>query len=222
MEKRIAKSFRILTNVTGLDEVLQRRLTADERQDCTPIQGALTRKSQEYPERMCRSILLYLREFAGKLQPMRFCYIHEVLAVQTPTEDLSQWDEIVFEVNKSFENTSRRPYYIVTSSGSGVKIQDLFRLDANKIQAVMAPTTRRVPANIEDYGTRGAFLLFNDDSRSVEMEDLTELRLSKQRFSKPVRLAIFAYGFRRGLPEPTSPEQSKAPTMVPNLPIRTY
>ena len=216
--KRVAKPFRILTNFTGLDEVLQRRLTADERQECTPIEGALTRKSQEYPEKMCRSILLHLREFAGKLQPSRFCYINEVLAVQAPTEDLSQWDEIVSEVNKSFENTSRRPYYIVTSSDIGVKIQDLFRLDANKIQAVMAPTTRRVPANIEDYSTRAAFLLFNDDSRSVEMEDLTELRFPKQRFSKPVRLGIFAYGFRRGLPEPVSSEQSRAPTMVPNLP----
>ena len=214
----IAKPFRILTNFTGLDEILQHRLTAEQRQACTPIQGALTRRSQEYPEMMCRSILLHLREFASRLQPTRFCYINEVLPVQTPTEDLSQWDEIVLEVNKSFENTSRRPYYIVTSSDIGAKIQDLFRLDANKIQAVMAPTTRRVPSNIEDYSTRAAFLLFNDDSRSVEMEDLTELRFPKQRFSKPVRLAIFAYGFRRGLPEPVSPEQSKAPTMVPNLP----
>ena len=216
--ERIAKPFRILTNFTGLDEVLQHRLTVEEKQSCTPIQGALTKKSQEYPEMMCRSILLHLREFANRLQPTRFCYINEVLPVQVPTEDLSQWDEVVEEVSKSFENTSRRPYYIVISSEMGGKIQDLFRLNATKIQAVLAPTTRRVPSDMENFSTRAAFLQFNDESRAVEMEDLTELRFPKQRFAKPVRLAIFAYGFRRELQAPPQRQEGRSPTMVPNLP----
>ena len=216
--ERIAKPFRILTNFTGLDEVLQQRLTVEEKQSCTPIQGARTKKSQEYPEMMRRSILLHLREFANRLQPTRFCYINEVLPVQVPTEDLSQWDEVVEEVSKSFENTSRRPYYIVTSSEIGGKIQDLFRLNATKIQAVMAPTTRRVPSDLENFSTRAAFLQFNDESRAVEMEDLTELRFPKQRFSKPVRLAIFAYGFRRELQAPPQGQEGRSPAMVPNLP----
>ena len=216
--ERIAKPFKILTNFEGLDEVLHRRLTSDERRGCTPIQGALTSKSQEYPEMMCRSILLHLREFVARLQPSRFCYINEVMAVQTPTSDLTQWDEVVNQVTTSFENTSRRPFYIVASSEIGKQIQDLFRLDATKIQAVMSPTTRRAPSNVEDYTTRAAFLLYNDETRVVEMEDITEVRFPKQRFNKPVRLAIFAYGFRRDLPQPAAADQGKVPTMVPNLP----
>ena len=97
--------------------------------------------------------------------------------MQTPTADLAQWDEIISEVNNSFENTSRRP-----CSEIGNRIQDLFRLDATKIQAVMSPTTRRAPANVEDYTTRAAFLLHIDGTRVVEMEDITEIRFPKQRF----------------------------------------
>lgn len=140
------------------------------------------------------------------------------MAVQTPTSDLTQWDEVVNQVTTSFENTSRRPFYIVASSEIGKQIQDLFRLDATKIQAVMSPTTRRAPSNVEDYTTRAAFLLYNDETRVVEMEDITEVRFPKQRFNKPVRLAIFAYGFRRDLPQPAEADQGKVPTMVPNLP----
>ena len=214
----VIKTFRIMTNLPGLDEVLQRRLSQQQRALCTPIQGSATRKSQEYPEEMCREILLHLRQHVAQMQPSRFCVPHQALAVQMPTEDLAQWDDVVSYVETSFERTNKRPYYIPVENALGKKIQDLFRIDAIRIQVVSSPTTRRIPSNVDEYYTRAAFLHYNDDSRAVEVEDLGDLQYPRQRFSKPVRFAVFAYGHRRNVPEASAAKSSTlSPTTVPNL-----
>ena len=210
----IIKPFKIMTDFPGLRDVLERRLTPEERSNCTPIEGSLTSGSQAYPEQMCRAILGHLRECVKTQQPARFCLYSQVLPVQLPTDDLSQWDEIVEHVAKTFERSSRRPFIMQPESELGRKIQDLFRIDAIKIQAVSAPTTRRIPSNVDEYYTRAAFLFYNDETKAVEVEDLGDLQFPRQRFSKPVR-----YGHRRLQPEPSaSTTQSRTPTMVLNLP----
>ena len=154
--KLVIKPLRIVTNFPGLDEVLQRRLSQAEKVSCQPIEGSATKKSQEYPERMCRALLQHLRDHLAESYPSRFCF-YAVWAVQMPTQDLGQWDEVVDSVDKSFENTSKRPYYIDINTYLGRKIQDLFRIDAIKIQVVSSPTTRRIPSNVDEYYTRAAF-----------------------------------------------------------------
>lgn len=67
--------------------------------------------------------------------------------------------------------------------------------------------------------TRAAFLVFNDDTRAVEVEDLGDLQYPRQRFDRPVRYAVFAYGHRRDLPQqPETSSPATTPTMVPSLP----
>ena len=208
----IIKPFKIMTDFPGLRDVLERRLTPEERSNCAPIEGSLTSGSQAYPEQMCRTILGHLREYVKTQQPARFCFYSQVLPVQLPTDDLSQWDEIVEHMAKTFERSNRRPFTMQLDSELGRKIQDLFRIDAIKIQAVSGPTTRRIPSNVDEYYTRAAFFFYNDETKAVEVEDLGDLQFPRQRFSKPVRYAIFE-------PEPSaSTTQSRTPTMVPNLP----
>ena len=56
----------------------------------------------------------------------------------------------------------------------------------------------------------------------MEVEDLDQVRFPRQRFDKPVRLAVFAYGHRRPLDlervDPSSQPSTSTPTVVPNLP----
>ena len=215
----VIKTFRLLTNLPDLDQKLQRRLSPEERAQCKPIEGAATRASQEYPEEMCRALLQHLREVARQATPSRFCDTHQALPVQMPTDDLQQWDEIVDNIEKSFENTTKRPYYITVDSAIGKKIQELLRLDAVRIQVVANPTTRRIPSNVDEYYTRASFLLYNDNTRTVEVEDLGELQYPRQRFLKPVRYAVFAYGHRRNMPETsTDVAPTLSSTTVPGLP----
>ena len=85
-------------------------------------------------------------------------------------------------------------------SPQGKMIQDLLRLNATRIQVVSTPTTRRLPIHFFDYVVRATFILYNDDSRAVEVEKLDEMQFPRQRFTKPVRIGIFVYGHPR--PEP--------------------
>ena len=216
--KPIIKTFRIMTDFPNLAEALQRRLSQHERDGCVPVQGSMTHKSQEYPKDMCRAILEHLRCHVQQEQPSRFCTPSQVMAVQLPTQDLSQWDEVADYVERSFQRANQRPYTITPDTTLGKKIQDLFRLDASRIQVVPTPTTRRIPPNLEDYYTRVAFLIYNDSTRAVEVEDLGDLRFPRQKFTKPVRFAVFAYGHRRQQEEPSSSTTAQSgPTMVPNL-----
>ena len=222
--KDVCKPMTFVGNMPGLDEVLSRRLTQQQRSQCTPIQGDMTRKSQAYPEELCRTILKALLDHVRLLQPQRFCHrqpgIHHALPVQQPSEDLAAWDPIYDHVDKAFQRSSKKPFLIDISSSFGKAIQDLVRIDAIKIQAVANPTTRRVPPNIDEWYTRANVLFFNDGQRAVEVEDLGDLRFPKQRFSKPVRYGIFIYGDRRKIPEaepqPQRQEQP-GPSVVPGL-----
>lgn len=211
----IAKPFRIIGNMPGLDEVLNQRLTAAQRVDCVPIQGSMTRRSQEYPHDMCLAVVQHLKEYVHQQQPHRFCHVHQALPVQQPVADLHQWDKIVEQLKLTYDRTSRRPYEIGNDTELGKSIQDLFRMDTTKIQVVSTPTTRRFPGVIEEFPpTRAAFLVFTDGTRSVEVEDLQDVQFPKQRFSKAVRIAVFAFGRRRQVPQ----QETKAvPGVVPNL-----
>ena len=215
----IQKPVMFVGNMPGLDVVLHQRLSQDEKALCVPVQGQHTRNSQIYPERLCRTILKELRNYVRQQDPDRFCTSstapHVALPVQQPTADLSQWDEVVTAVDTAFQNTSKRPYYIMPDSPQGKMIQDLLRLNATRIQVVSTPTTRRLPVQFFDYVVRATFILYNDDSRAVEVEKLDEMQFPRQRFNKPVRIGIFVYGHPR--PEPGLEQHEEQPQHVPAI-----
>ena len=215
----IQKPVKLVGNMPGLDLALHQRLSQHDKALCVPVQGQHTRNSQIYPERFCRAILKELRDYVRQQDPDRFCSSstapHVALPVQQPTTDLSQWDEVVTAVNTAFENTSKRPYYIMPDSPQGKMIQDLLRLNATRIQVVSTPTVRRLPIQFFDYVVRATFILYNDDSRAVEVEKLDEMQFPRQRFTKPVRVGIFVYGHPR--PEVGLDDQEEQPLQTPAI-----
>lgn len=71
------------------------------------------------------------------------------------------------------------------------------RTNAVKIQCAHTPTTRRFPvATTFEKGVthRAALLQYADGQRTLELEALDEVQLPKQRFQKPVKIAIFMFG----------------------------
>ena len=105
-------------------------------------------------------------------------------------------------------------------SPQGKMIQDLLRLNATRIQVVSTPTTRRLPIHFFDYVVRATFILYNDDSRAVEVEKLDEMQFPRQRFTKPVRIGIFVCGHPRPEPglEQHDEQHQHAPAIMPGLP----
>ena len=198
----IKKPMKFVGNLPGLDEVLHRRLTPMQKTYCTPIEGSMTKKSQEYPDALCHAILSSLKAWIHEKEPQRFAH-YNAFPVAVPSSDLSQWDKIVDQAVNTFERTSKRPYNVDPTSSLGQEISNLLRMDTSRIQVVYTPTTRRLPTSmLLEITHRAALLQYNDGTRNLEVEHLSEIQFPKQRFSKGVQIAIFAYGIMRNEPEP--------------------
>lgn len=218
---RVAKPMTFLGNIPELDEVITRRLSQEERQACTPIEGKLTRPSQEYPDQLVQTILKHMKKIVQLREPQRFAH-QQVFAVTQPTMDLSAWKDILDHVNQTFERSSKRPFYIDIGSELGQKIGNLARMDLTRIQCAHTPTTRRLPqATVFGDGVthRAALLQYNDGQRALEFEALLDLQLPKQRFDRPVKLAIFMFGKMRDEPDPRpTADDDNYHLPIPNMP----
>ena len=200
--KMIKKPMRFVGNLPGLDEVLHRRLTPIQKMYCTPIEGSMTKRSEEYPDALCHAILSTLRSWIQEKEPQRFAH-YDAFPVAVPSSDLSQWDKIVEQAVTTFERTNKRPYNVDPTSILGQEINNLLRMDTSRIQVVHTPTTRRLPTSmLLEITHRAALLQYNDGARNLELEHLPEIQFPKQRFHKGVQIAIFAYGIMRSEPEP--------------------
>ena len=101
----IIKPMRFVGNIPGLDDVIHKRLSEHERQWCQPIQGTMTKKSQEYPDALVNAILKHLRQAIQQLEPFRF-NINLVYAVAEPIQDMDAWKGIFNNIEEHFQRGS--------------------------------------------------------------------------------------------------------------------
>ena len=99
----IIKPMRFVGIVPGLEDVIHKRLSAHEKQWCQPIQGALTKKNQEYPDALVNAVLTHLRQVIGLLEAFRF-NINKVFAVAEPVKDMDAWKGIFDDVEKTLQS----------------------------------------------------------------------------------------------------------------------
>ena len=212
----VIKPFKFLTNIPGAATVLNKRLSETERMYTVPVQGKDTKPSQVYPQKLVDALLHLYHDYIRAQDVTRFP-LHQALATfQSPVSDLAAWDPIVTMLERSFGTSSTRPFYVDVDSDVGKNIGDLLGMNLARVQCVQTPTQRRLPLDFP-FTVRSAFLLCADGSRSVEMEDLSEIQQPKQRFAKAVRYAVFAYGERRLEVQPSSSE-GKPDSPMPDLP----
>ena len=208
--KPIIKPFKFLTNIPGAAAVISKRLSETERMYTVPVQGKNTTPSQVYPPKLVDALLdLYHDYTEARTSCASLC------TRPWPPFRL-HWDPIVTMLERSFGTSSTRPFYVDVDSDVGKRIGDLLRMDLARIQSVQTPTQRRLPLDFP-FTVRSAFLLYADGSRSVEVEDLSEIQQPKRKFAKAVRYAVFAYGERRPEAQPASAE-AKPDSPVPDLP----
>ena len=91
------------------------------------------------------------------------------------------------------DSGARRPFLIDVDGDLGKQLASLFRMKITRIQATYMPMQRRIPMDIP-LTARGAALLYNDGTHSIEVEALENIRFPKQRFDRPVLIGIFVYG----------------------------
>ncbi|CAE7949652.1 GIP [Symbiodinium sp. KB8] len=210
----IKKAIQIMSNFPGLSRDFGKRLSATDLLYCTPVQGNLSATTQVYPDAFVDQLLTSIKGWIAQHEPQRFGYF-TVYALSRPTVDAAAWDNVFKQVERSFVGSNRRPYIVDPDSTFGKEIQDLFRMDAVRIQVANTPTQRRFHSDIPHLA-RGAALQHIDGSRLVEVEQLDEVRQPKGRFSKPVQFAVFIYGSSRQADEL---QQSTQEDPGPEVPI---
>ncbi|CAJ1337274.1 unnamed protein product, partial [Effrenium voratum] len=195
----VIKAFKIASNC---NEILEAMLSKEQQHYCTPIEGSETRGSQAYPPGMVHTILKTLQTVSQRRDPQRFGPIYTTWATM-PVQDLRSWDPVVTRVDQETSRTSLRPYNIPLESEFGKQIAELTRWNL------------------------GALIIYSSGEKELEFEDIALVRFPKQRFSKPVRLAMFFYGTpteedlkpeaieeqHHGLPLPGLPTDITFPTL---------
>jgi hypothetical protein len=110
-----------------------------------------------------------------------------------PESMAADWDPILDELEKRFENTYKKPFVISESDDLFAMIQQLVPWDIARIQAAWTPGARRFPTDVP-FTHRGCAYRTTSGEFGVEHEDLTSVSFPKQRFSQSMRLAIFFFG----------------------------
>lgn len=214
----IIKTHKFLTNSPILASSLHRRLSAQERQVCKPLEGINVTRSQEYPDAMVRSILRALKDHARQVTPNRFDY-HKVFSAQ-PLDDAEAWKKLLDDVQNTFAGSAVKSLILQPGQELYEKVSKLVPWELTRVQIVSTPITRRMPKDAA-FTHRGAALLFADQSLSVEAEDLANVRFPKQRFTKAVNAAILFYGLAdddgSGPQHQPQLDEAEARLLVPGL-----
>ena len=191
----IIKTHKFLVNSPALAQLLHRRLNAQERQMCKPLEGINVTNSQVYPDELVRTILRFVKQEAKKLSPLRFEKPFEVCFAQ-PVDDEDAWRRILNEVTNTFANSSVRVLTLQPGQELYRKIEEMVPWEIVRVQIAKTPVTRRLPRDIP-FTHRGAALLYSAEGMALEAEDLSNVAFPKQRFSKAVQSAVFSLDLQK-------------------------
>ena len=193
----VKKSFRFMGNCEPILRRLRKKLDAELLKQCVPIEGSETTATQVYPPEMVKAIILGARELAKQHDPDRFVPQRFVsYAVEVDRSDQT-WRPILQEAMDVFGLTNQKTVVLTRGDKLAGTIMEMIpSLLIERIQLSLQPLTHRFLTHIP-HTHRAWVLWFNDDSIDVGLEDLGELRYPRSRFIKPVRLAIFVFGFAR-------------------------
>ena len=206
----LRKPLRFLSNLPEMITDLSHKLSDTDLLYCEPVKGRAAAASHEYPDALGYSIAACLRRKLQELQPQRFGN-YETFATARPVTEPEEWKPVFETIKKMFgDSGAKRPFLIDVDGDLGKQLASLFRMKVARIQATHTPMQRRIPMDIP-LTARGAALLYNDGTQSIEVEALENVRFPKQRFDKPVWIGIFVYGDLTQEPKPTGGQLKTLP-----------
>ena len=212
--QKIIKTYQFATNSPEIAQALRHQLTPQERAECTPLEGKAVTQSQEYPMQMVQALLKALRCEAQRWSPHRFDELPKEVYFAQPSDDEPTWRRLLDEVDQIFMRSSTKALTLQPGHDLYDKISTLVPWELGRIQIASKPLTRRQPREVP-HTHRGSILLHNDDSISIEVEDMLVNQFPKQRFDKPVRCAIFFYGFAAPDQPCDEPQRQEPPVHLP-------
>ena len=204
----ILKPHLWITNPKSIASRLDKTMSAEQKMYAQPIAGKETAKFGEYCDGLAGAILDGLREEAAIRNPSRFARTlprHEAFYAKL-VQDQPAWEEILKELGVRFMNTHKKPFVVSTGDPLMKSIEVLVPWEITRVQAAWCPSARRFPQDIT-YTHRACVMKTNEEEFFIEDEDLAAVPYPKQRFSQPVRVALFIYGLAEDDDLPSKPSR---------------
>ena len=153
----VRKTFRFVTNSKHVANLLDKRLTAEEKNMCVPIQGRETKESQVYPDSLIHAILQGIQAEAKEYNKIRFNSKVHMVHYARPVSEVERWAPILADVERVFEGNSYKTVDVTESDEIYQKVVELVPWKLTKIQVVKMPLVRRFPIHFP-YTHRGCAL----------------------------------------------------------------
>ena len=190
----IRKGHRWMTNSQYIANRLQLKLTAEQQQQCVPLEGKETTLSQVYCPGLVDEISRGVRETARHHDPERFINKHVTWAASVISTDHDTWLPAFQLAEQTFNTTRFKNFVLPTSDTLYDLVKQLTNWRLERVQISLQPAVMRFPSHVP-HTHRGWALSFADGTFEVGHEDLAQTRHPRARFSKPVRLGIFFFGY---------------------------
>ncbi|OLP97211.1 hypothetical protein AK812_SmicGene20463 [Symbiodinium microadriaticum] len=143
-----------------------------------------------------------IQTLARRRNPSRFqIKPHDVYAAR-PLNDPVAWGQILDELEARFANTHKKPFTLNATDPLQTALKNLVPWKLEKVQAAWTPESRRFPQDVP-FTHRGAALRLNSGEFVLESEDMAQITYPKQRYVRPVRVALFFFGFPKEDPQAT-------------------
>eukprot|EP00439_Symbiodinium_sp_Y106_P057908 s106_g8.t1 len=152
---------------------------------------------------MVHAVLQGIQTEARRRNPARFQHKHHDVLAARPLNDPEAWGHILDELERRFANTHKKPFNLTSTDPLRETIKKLVPWRLEKVQAAWTPQCRRFPQDFA-FTHRGAALRLNSGEVALESEDMAQITYPKQRYVKPVRVALFFYGFPQEDPQATA------------------
>ncbi|CAE6914982.1 pnp [Symbiodinium natans] len=139
------------------------------------------------------SVLKGVQEEARRRFPSRFQHKTFDVMYARPLNDPETWKQVLNEIEQRFSNTHKKPFNLNPGDPLREVLSQLVPWQLERVQAAWTPQSRRWPQDIP-FTHRGAALMLTTGEVAIESEDLSQVTYPKQRFAKPIRVAVFFYG----------------------------
>ena len=216
----IKKAFRFASNSKDLLSFLDHKLTAAELEQCTPLEGKEVTLSQEYPPGLVTSILRGIRYVAKMRNPALFQIKTVYAAFSQPSSDQQAWKQVIDQARRLFTSSSTSNIMLGKHDLLYSQTQALLPWEITRLQLAYRPLVQRLPQHVP-HTHRGQVLKYTTRQElDITAEDLSDVHFPRGRFSAPVDIAVFFYGYPRnadedlGVPGEEAAERDQEPEPV--------
>lgn len=194
---QMIRSFQFGSNNKDILSYLVKKLSAEELEQCVPLEGKETTLSQEYPPDLVTSILKGIKYVARMRNPSRFQPKKVYAVFSQPSDDQQAWKEVIAQANRLFTSSSTSNIVLEKHDHLYGQIQALLPWEITRLQLAKRPLVQRLPMHVPRTH-RGQVLKYTGrEELDILSEDLSDVHFPRGRFEAPVEVAIFFFGYPR-------------------------